>query len=321
MDDSQDQDVTTHGNQSELQPSVDAHPNYRRRLAYADCTHRNMFGSLSYSIPSSSSLTYILLQSQPHAALQTTRHRHREPVRAREQLSGFIVEQYPEHCTVYGRDSVAKCGGRGSRGGAANVRERRECHVGGEERALRLVIHHTFSPLIHLPTLTPNPTHYHLLIPPSGGHINPLITFSTTMTKLCSLPRCILYLIAQTAGATVGGLLLSVSISDEAEIEKTLLGACWFDSTLNSVRSVVIMEIMFSWALVFLAFGVALDPRQQKVGNNMRWCWWAGATRAKLLSNKSAMQQCLSFCSGKLGLWSRSRPHLCRVDLGSNDFY
>lgn len=60
-----------------------------------------------------------------------------------------------------------------------------------------------------------------------------------------------------------------MSISDEAEIEKTLLGACWFDSALISVRSVLIMEIMFSWALVFLSFGIALDPRQQKVGNDV----------------------------------------------------
>ena len=38
---------------------------------------------------------------------------------------------------------------------------------------------------------------------PSGGHGNPLITFSTFLCGLSSLPRTTLYIIAQIAGKAI----------------------------------------------------------------------------------------------------------------------
>jgi glycerol uptake facilitator-like aquaporin len=42
----------------------------------------------------------------------------------------------------------------------------------------------------------------------SGGHVNPLITFTTMTTGLTGFSRGILYMIAQTAGGAVAGGLI-----------------------------------------------------------------------------------------------------------------
>jgi len=46
------------------------------------------------------------------------------------------------------------------------------------------------------------------MAPASGGHINPLITFTTMTTGLTGFSRGLLYLIAQTAGSAVAGGLI-----------------------------------------------------------------------------------------------------------------
>jgi glycerol uptake facilitator-like aquaporin len=46
------------------------------------------------------------------------------------------------------------------------------------------------------------------LAPASGGHVNPLITFTTMTTGLTGFSRGILYITAQTAGGAVAGGLI-----------------------------------------------------------------------------------------------------------------
>lgn len=46
------------------------------------------------------------------------------------------------------------------------------------------------------------------LAPASGGHVNPLITFTTMVTGLTSFSRGVLYLIAQTVGGGLAGGLI-----------------------------------------------------------------------------------------------------------------
>ena len=46
------------------------------------------------------------------------------------------------------------------------------------------------------------------LAPSSGGHVNPLISFTTMITGLTGFSRGILYMIAQTAGAGLAGGLI-----------------------------------------------------------------------------------------------------------------
>ena len=48
--------------------------------------------------------------------------------------------------------------------------------------------------------------------PPSGGHINPTISIATFLLGLATLPRVVLYVLFQTAGASLGGLLTRAAL-------------------------------------------------------------------------------------------------------------
>jgi glycerol uptake facilitator-like aquaporin len=62
------------------------------------------------------------------------------------------------------------------------------------------------------------------LAPASGGHINPIITYTTLLTGLTGFARGILYMIAQTTGAAVAGGLIRGSFGkDLTELYNPLL--------------------------------------------------------------------------------------------------
>ncbi|KAI6701118.1 hypothetical protein NL676_015442 [Syzygium grande] len=66
--------------------------------------------------------------------------------------------------------------------------------------------------------------------PVSGGHINPVVTFSAALTGLISLSRAAIYILAQCGGAVLGTLALKAVVS--SKIEQTFsLGGC----TLNII--------------------------------------------------------------------------------------
>lgn len=48
--------------------------------------------------------------------------------------------------------------------------------------------------------------------PASGGHLNPLITLSTFTAGLSTLPRTVLYVVAQAIGAVIGAFLLKLGL-------------------------------------------------------------------------------------------------------------
>jgi glycerol uptake facilitator-like aquaporin len=52
------------------------------------------------------------------------------------------------------------------------------------------------------------------LAPASGGHINPLITFTTMTAGLTGFSRGVLYLVAQTIGGALAGGLVRGSFGD-----------------------------------------------------------------------------------------------------------
>ena len=100
--------------------------------------------------------------------------------------------------------------------------------------------------------------------PGSGGHINPLITFATMITGLTSCPRGILYMLGQLIGAGIaGGILLGIfGTSRSRQVQG---GGCIRDVNTVLASQALLLEAFSTFALLFLAFGVALDPRQQKL--------------------------------------------------------
>ena len=97
--------------------------------------------------------------------------------------------------------------------------------------------------------------------PVSGSHLNPMITISTFTARLSTFPRMVLYVSFQTAGGVVAGLLLRVSLGSR----DFLTGGCSADSSLVSTGDHFALEFMADFMLLFLAFGVGLDPRQRDI--------------------------------------------------------
>jgi glycerol uptake facilitator-like aquaporin len=100
--------------------------------------------------------------------------------------------------------------------------------------------------------------------PVSGAHLNPLITMSTFFTKLTSLPRAILYISFQCIGAVIGSFILRSALGVPPE-GLVLSPGCYIDPTLVTPVEAFALEFMGSFFLIFLAFGLGLDPRNANV--------------------------------------------------------
>lgn len=96
--------------------------------------------------------------------------------------------------------------------------------------------------------------------PVSGGHLNPLITMSTFAARLTSFPRMVLYVAFQTAGGVIAGLLMRSTYGSR----DFLVGGCTIDPSLVPSGDIFVLEFMSDFVLLFLAFGVGLDPRQRE---------------------------------------------------------
>ena len=90
----------------------------------------------------------------------------------------------------------------------------------------------------------------------SGGHLNPAGTFAALLTKKISAARGLMYVAAQLGGAVVGALLLLATIPDAAD---TNLGAHALGSDVSATMGLS-MEIIVTFALVFVIFATAVDP-------------------------------------------------------------
>lgn len=95
----------------------------------------------------------------------------------------------------------------------------------------------------------------------TGAHLNPTITIATFFARLCSLPRAVLYVIFQTAGAAIGGILARVAHGSRDF--KT--GGCWMLTDTIPVQDAFVIELMTCLILLFFAFGTGLDPRQKEI--------------------------------------------------------
>ncbi|KAK1832028.1 aquaporin-like protein [Podospora conica] len=96
--------------------------------------------------------------------------------------------------------------------------------------------------------------------PASGGHLNPLVSFATMLTGLCPVPRAVLYMCGQTTGAALAaGVLTGVWGKERSILLKG--GGCFFDRATLSQGQAVLNEAAICFGVLFLAFGIGLDPR------------------------------------------------------------
>lgn len=63
--------------------------------------------------------------------------------------------------------------------------------------------------------------------PVSGGHVNSLISVATFAARLSTLPRAVLYVLAQCAGALVGGFMVRASLGGPEAMR--VMPGCYVD--------------------------------------------------------------------------------------------
>ncbi|ORX89975.1 aquaporin-like protein [Basidiobolus meristosporus CBS 931.73] len=98
----------------------------------------------------------------------------------------------------------------------------------------------------------------------SGAHFNPMITWTAVFTKLCSIPRAVIYLFMHIIGALLGGAFLRVCCGPTVTAS-TKLGSWGFDPSVVTVGQAFCLEFLFSWSYIWITWGTAIDPKQQKV--------------------------------------------------------
>lgn len=94
--------------------------------------------------------------------------------------------------------------------------------------------------------------------------MNPLITMGTFFGRLATFPRTILYILFQVLGATIGAFFIRAAL-DQPEGKDTVIPGCYIDPALVTAGQAFVLETMTCLSLIFLAFGMGLDPRQKTV--------------------------------------------------------
>lgn len=94
--------------------------------------------------------------------------------------------------------------------------------------------------------------------------MNPLITIGTFFARLSTFPRTLLYVLFQTAGSTIGAFILRAGL-DNGPLPVQQLGGCYMNTSIITPGSAFAIETVASLCVVYLAFGVGLDPRQRLV--------------------------------------------------------
>ncbi|KAK4377345.1 hypothetical protein RND71_003641 [Anisodus tanguticus] len=111
------------------------------------------------------------------------------------------------------------------------------------------------------------------VVPISGGHINPVISFSAGLVGIISMSRAIIYMVAQCLGAILGALALKAVVS--STIAQTFsLGGCTISVIVPGPNGPVTMglemaqalwlEIFCTFVFLFASIWMAYDHRQAK---------------------------------------------------------
>ena len=96
----------------------------------------------------------------------------------------------------------------------------------------------------------------------SGGHLNPMISFSTCLAGLTEFPRMALYIPAQVLGAIIAGYIVKHQ-TPAALLHGNQLGMCSIGIDQSPAEALT-LEIFGDLFVLFVAFGVALDERQRQ---------------------------------------------------------
>ncbi|KAK1560471.1 hypothetical protein Q3G72_027006 [Acer saccharum] len=117
--------------------------------------------------------------------------------------------------------------------------------------------------------------------PISGGHINPIISFSAALTGICSFTRAAIYIMAQCLGGILGALALKAVVKSSVEDTFSLGGCTLHIVTAGPQGPIVIgletgqalwLEIICSFVFLFASIWMAFDQRQVKALGRVAVC-------------------------------------------------
>jgi aquaporin Z len=102
----------------------------------------------------------------------------------------------------------------------------------------------------------------------SGGHFNPAVTISMLATGRIKVNRAVVYIVAQLLGAVVAAGALTLIYPDLGDFGRNTAGVNLGLPALGpgiTTTGAFLMEIVLTFFLVFVIFGVAVDPRTPRI--------------------------------------------------------
>ena len=103
-----------------------------------------------------------------------------------------------------------------------------------------------------------------IMLPISGGHINPAVSFALWLGKQIDGWTLGKYVLAQLLGAIVGALLLKATFPASA-VRMTSLGTPQVSGSIGFFNAIA-LEALFTFFLVSAVYGTCVSPQAQRVG-------------------------------------------------------
>ena len=103
-----------------------------------------------------------------------------------------------------------------------------------------------------------------IMLPISGGHINPAVTFGLWLGKQIDAWTLGKYVVAQLLGAIVGALLIKATFPASA-VRMSSLGTPQVSGSIGFF-SAIALEGLFTFFLVSAVYGTCVSPQAQRVG-------------------------------------------------------
>jgi MIP family channel proteins len=103
-----------------------------------------------------------------------------------------------------------------------------------------------------------------IMMPISGGHINPAVSVALWLGKQIDAVTLAKYVLAQLLGAVVAALLLKL-IFPASAVRMSSLGTPQVSGAM-SVGAAIALEALFTFFLVSAVYGTCVSPQAQRVG-------------------------------------------------------
>jgi aquaporin Z len=104
-----------------------------------------------------------------------------------------------------------------------------------------------------------------IMMPISGGHINPAVSFALWISKQIDAITLGKYVLAQRLGAIVAALLLKATFPSAAA-RMTSLGTPQIASSMLGIVPPIALEALFTFFLVSAVFGTAVSSEAPRIG-------------------------------------------------------